>query len=228
MRSDPHYPGKTPMLSASSAASQLAIFDFDGTIADSLTDVLAMYNVVAQQMGFSMVSDDQVPHLRRLGPREVAKELKVPFWRVPQATAAVRKMMHARMEYLRPFEGMVEMLHELWQRGCKTAIVSSNAYENVSAFLARHGIDRFEHVSCGVGLFGKASRLKQLTRAPQFAGLNTFYVGDEVRDVAAANTAGLRSVAVSWGYAERDALEAQRPDYLVHGPGELLSVLAPV
>jgi phosphoglycolate phosphatase len=216
------------MLSASPAASQLAIFDFDGTIADSLGDVLAMYNVVAGQMGFSPVSDEQVPHLRTLGPREVAKELKVPFWRVPQIATAVRKAMHARMEELKPFEGMAEMPHELWQRGCKTAIVSSNAYENVSAFLARHRIDRFEHVSCGVGLFGKASRLKRVTRAPQFAGLNTFYVGDEVRDVTAATTAGLRSVAVSWGYAERGALEAQRPDYLVHGPDELLSVLAPV
>ena len=179
-------------------------------------------------MGISTVSDDQLPRLRRLGPREVAKELRVPFWRVPQITKAVRKAMHARMEHLNPFEGIAEMLHELWERGTRTAIVSSNAYENVSAFLARHGIDRFEHVSCGVGLFGKASRLKQVSRSPQFAGLNTFYVGDEVRDVAAATTAGMRSVAVSWGYAERDVLEAQCPDFLVHGPDELLSVLAPV
>jgi phosphoglycolate phosphatase len=151
------------MLSASPAASQLAIFDFDGTIADSLGDVLAMYNVVARQRGFSTVSDEQVPHLRTLGPREVAKELRVPIWRIPQLTGAVRKAMLTRMEDLKPFEGMVEMLHELWQRGTRTAIVSSNAYENVSKFLA-----------------------------------------------------------------ERGALEAQRPDYLVHGPDELLSVLAPV
>src|SRR5262245_60016816 len=128
------------MLSASPAASQLAIFDFDGTIADSLGDVLAMYNVVERQMGFSTVSEGDLPHLRRLGPREVAKELRVPIWRVPQATARVRKAMHGRMDSLRPFEGMVEMLHELWRRGTRTAIVSSNAYENVTAFLARHGI----------------------------------------------------------------------------------------
>jgi phosphoglycolate phosphatase len=216
------------MLSDSPAASQLAIFDFDGTIADSLGDVLATYNMVAREKGFSTVSDEQVAHLRTLGPREVARELKVPMWRIPQLTGAVRKAMLARMEDLEPFEGMVEMLHELWRRGTRTAIVTSNAYENVSKFLARHGIDRFEHVSCGVGLFGKASRLKKVSRTPQFAGLSTFYVGDEVRDVAAATTAGLRSVAVSWGYAERGALEAQRPDYLVHGPDELLSVLAPV
>ncbi len=216
------------MLSAPPAASQLAIFDFDGTIADSLSDVLAMYNQIAGQMGFRTVEDEHVPYLRTLGPREVAKELKVPFWRVPQIAAAVRKAMHARMDELRPFEGMVEMLHELWQRGVRTAIVTSNGHDNVSTFLTRHGIDRFEHVSCGVGLFGKASRLKKVTRAPEFAGLNTFYVGDEIRDVKAASTAGLRSVAVSWGYAERAALEAQRPDYLVHGPHELLSVLAPV
>jgi len=47
------------------------------------------------------------------------------------------------------------------------------------------------------------------------------YVGDEVRDVEAAREVGVTSIAVSWGYAERAALTALEPSYLVNEPLEL-------
>jgi phosphoglycolate phosphatase len=207
--------------------SQLAVFDFDGTLADSLHQVLDTYNLVAGNLGLSTVSHAQMHQLRRLGPREVMRELSVPFWKAPQIMTAVRTALRERMGELEPYAGIVEMLRELWQRGVKTAIVSSNAEDNVRAFLSRHRLDGFDVLSCGVSLFGKTSRLKSVQRRREFAGLVPFYVGDEVRDVAAASASGMRSVAVSWGYSERGALEALQPDYLVHTPAELLSVLAP-
>ena len=205
-----------------------AIFDFDGTIADSLNEVLAAYNSVAPELQTPVVSERELAALKRLGPREAMRELSVPIWKVPRIMKTVRAAMHARMAHLNPIEGMSEVLHELWRRGVKTAIVSSNSQENVSQFLVRHGIDRFEALSCGVSLFGKAKRLRRMAERAEFAGAQLFYVGDEVRDVSAAAEAGMRSVAVTWGHGERAALEAHHPYHLVHAPAELVSILAPL
>jgi phosphoglycolate phosphatase len=214
-------------MTAPTAAPTLAIFDFDGTIADSLREVLAAYNDVATGLGLATVSSAQIQQLRRLGPREAMRALQVPVWKVPRIMTAVRSAMRERMDRLEPFAGVSDTLHALWGRGCKTAIVSSNSEDNIRTFLARHGIDRFESLSCGASLFGKASRLKRMAQRPGFHGASAFYVGDELRDVAAAKQARLRSVAVSWGYGELDALQREGPDHLVHTPDELLSILTP-
>jgi phosphoglycolate phosphatase len=203
-----------------------AIFDFDGTIADSLGEVLAVYNTLAKDLNTPTVSHEELEQLRRLGPREVMRELRVPYWKLPSVMKTVRSAMRERMAHLRPFEGMTETLHELWRRGVKTAIVSSNSQENVSEFLARHGIDRFEALSCGVGLFGKAKRLRRIAERSEFAGAKLYYVGDEVRDVTAAAEAGMSSVAVTWGHGERSALEAESPYHLVNAPSDLVSIFA--
>jgi phosphoglycolate phosphatase len=54
-----------------------------------------------------------------------------------------------------------------------------------------------------------------------------YYIGDEVRDIAAAAHAGIRSIAVSWGYSDRETLAAERPDHLVDAPEELVRIIAP-
>jgi phosphoglycolate phosphatase len=53
-----------------------------------------------------------------------------------------------------------------------------------------------------------------------------FYVGDEVRDVLAASEAGVRSVAVSWGYNDRSVLEAARPDFVLDVPNQIIELFA--
>jgi phosphoglycolate phosphatase len=209
------------------AVGSAAIFDFDGTIADSLGEVLAAYNSVAGELAMPPVSHDDLAEFRHLGPRETIQKLRVPLWKVPRVMTTVRAAMRGRMAGLRPFDGMIEALHALWQRGVKTAIVSSNSHENVSEFLARHGIDRFEALSCGVSLFGKARRLRSIAARAEFAGARLFYVGDEVRDVTAATEAGMSSLAVTWGYGERAALEAHGPVHVVSEPAQLVSILAP-
>jgi phosphoglycolate phosphatase len=52
----------------------------------------------------------------------------------------------------------------------------------------------------------------------------TFYIGDTVGDILEAKGAGVRSIAVTWGWHNRDRLVKAAPDYLVETPNELLKV----
>lgn len=74
-------------------------------------------------------------------------------------------------------------------------------------------------------MFGKPRALRRLIQRAQLNADAVYYIGDEVRDVTAASEAGVRSIAVSWGYAARDALVAHEPDHVVDRPGQLVSLL---
>jgi phosphoglycolate phosphatase-like HAD superfamily hydrolase len=128
---------------------------------------------------------------------------------------------------VRPFAGIPELLETLRASGCRCLILSSNAGSNIARFLIRHELTSFEHVTGGTTIFGKGRALKRVMRERGLDAGSTSYVGDEVRDVHAAAQAGIRSIAVSWGYGLREALAARAPDHIVDRPEELLSVLVP-
>ena len=89
-----------------------------------------------------------------------------------------------------------------------------------------HQLTMFEQVAGGASMFGKAGALKKLIEKGKLDPNRVHYVGDEVRDVAAAKAAGVRSIAVSWGYAQRAALAALNPDHIVDTPAQLVQLLA--
>lgn len=209
----------------SNPTATVAIFDFDGTLADSMRQMLAAYNSVAPGLKLEPISDARAAELRSLTPNEAMREMNVSLWKLPRIMTAVRSAMRARITEVRPFPGIPEALRELWSRGCKTAIVSSNSEANIRDLLVRHDLDQFEVFSCGATMFGKASRLRRLVGHPKLEGARYFYVGDETRDVLAAREAGLHSISVTWGYATPAALAAQHPTHLAHTPAELVQIL---
>lgn len=210
-----------------SAPTPVAIFDFDGTLADSLDLALDAYNRVAPRLRAKPIDRADLPRLRALPPREAMAEYDVSPWKLPLLVAGVRSAMRAHVDRLEPFAGVGEALRALVRAGCRCSVLSTNSTENITRFLARHDLARFEHVAGGVGMFGKARALDRLMRRAGYERARVFYVGDEARDVEAASAAGVRSVAVSWGYAGRDALAACAPTHLVDRPEDLVGLLAP-
>jgi phosphoglycolate phosphatase len=59
----------------------------------------------------------------------------------------------------------------------------------------------------------------------QTTAANTLFVGDGIPDVLAARALGCPIAAATWGYVPRDTLAAERPDWLIASPGELLDVV---
>lgn len=205
--------------------ANVAIFDFDGTIADSMREMLSAYNSVAAELKLEPITPERANELRALGPTDAMRVMNVSMWQLPRLMTTVRAAMRERIIEVQPFAGIPEALRELWRRGCKTAIVSSNSEENIRALLKRHDLDHFEAFSCGATMFGKASRLRKLTKHPSLSGASFFYVGDEIRDITAAREANMSIISVTWGYATRPALAAQSPTHLIDSPAELTKIL---
>ncbi|HLP07074.1 MAG TPA: HAD hydrolase-like protein [Opitutaceae bacterium] len=205
-----------------------AIFDFDGTLADSLGLALAVCNEVAPRFELRPIGTADVERCRTLSSQELLRELGVPLWQLPQLMHAVRAGMARRIGEVRLFPGIGETLGALRGAGVRCGVLTSNSEENVRAVFAAAGVPLPELLSCGVSLFGKGTRLRRLLRSAEIPAVEACLVGDEQRDVAAAHEAGARAVAVRWGYGDPAALVAARADFVAESPAALFAWLKSV
>lgn len=202
-----------------------AIFDFDGTIADTFDQVIGILNVLSGEFGYRPAAPAEVEELRSMSARDVAKRLGVRWHKIPAIVTRARNELSHGMATVEPFEGMPAALAELRARGVLVGLLTSNNRKNVELFLEHHPLE-LDFVTTGSGLWSKHRRLAKLLRQYKLKRDETAYIGDEVRDIEAARTLGIRAVAVGWGYTKPELLAAQKPDALVLKVPDLVETLS--
>ena len=191
---------------------RLAIFDFDGTLADSLPWFRASFQDMIARFDLAPVGPDEIEGLRMMTGREIMARLNVPTWRLPAIVSDMRKRKLAAADAIPLFDGVEQMLSALQHLGIRSAIVSSDSEESVRRVLGPMAslITRFD---CGAALFGKHHKFRRVARRLGIKPADTICIGDEIRDIEAAGAAGMDSGAVAWGYAFPAALRAARPTH---------------
>ena len=204
----------------------LAIFDLDGTLVDSFPWFLRVVNDIARDFDFRPVAPGDIAGLRRAGARDILKHLELPLWKVPRVTAHMRRMKRAHLSELPLFPGVPEMLDALRSKGIKIALVSSDSEANARLQLGGSAV-HFSDFACGASLFGKAAKFRRIVKRARVAPSAAIAIGDELRDVDAAEAAGLAFGGVAWGYADPDALRARRPQAWFDTIADIPRFLAP-
>lgn len=188
----------------------LAIFDLDGTLADSFPWFLRIVNDVAREFDFNPLAPEDIPALRRAGSRDILKRLNVPLWKVPLIATRMRALKQAHLHEMPLFPGVPDMLQSLRDGGIRLALVSSDSEANARAQLATSAAC-FSDFACGASLFGKAAKFKRTVQRARVSPSAAIAIGDEMRDQEAARAAGIAFGGVAWGYADPDALRALEP-----------------
>jgi phosphoglycolate phosphatase len=204
---------------------RLAIFDFDGTLADSLPWFRASFQDMITRFDLAPVRDDEVEGLRGMSAREIMARLNVSMWQLPAIVSDMRKRKLAAASEISLFTGIPAMLDELRREGIRTAIVSSDSEASVRQVLGADAslINRFD---CGAAMFGKHWKFRRVARKLGTKPSETICIGDELRDIDAAKAAGMDSGAVTWGYALPGALQAAAPTYLFSSIEEMMQRLS--
>ncbi|NHZ91757.1 HAD hydrolase-like protein [Massilia sp. CCM 8733] len=192
---------------------RLAIFDFDGTLADSFPFFQSVYNALADQHGLRRIEGDQVAHLRGMSTREIMRHIGMPAWKMPMVSKSFIAKMSENAASIALFDGVAGALRALAGAGVMLAVVSSNSEHNVRRVLGPELSALFAHFECGMSVFGKASRIRKVVRQSRVGAADALYVGDQGTDAEASAKAGVAFGAVAWGYAPAEALRA-------HGPAE--------
>ena len=204
----------------------LAIFDFDGTLADSAAWFRSRINQVAQRYGFRQVTDAELERLRGQPSAAIIRYLGVPVWKIPFIASHMRMLVARDAHRIALFDGVDALLASLAARGVTIAIATSNSEANVRRILGDVNARRISHYACGASLFGKAAKLEAILSRQRASPERAIAIGDEVRDLEAARKAGLAAGAVGWGYATVELLRAQQPDYLFSSMDDIRQAIA--
>jgi phosphoglycolate phosphatase len=192
----------------------LAIFDFDGTLADSAAWFRSTINHIAQRYGFRQIADAELNELRGQRSIDIIRYLGVPTWKMPFIARYMRQLVARDAHLIGLFEGVDTLLAWLVERDVAIAIVTSNSEANVRRILGEGNSRRVNHYACGASLLGKTSKFHAVIKQQGTRADRAIAIGDEARDIEAARRVGLAVGAVGWGYATIDFLRAQQPDYL--------------
>jgi phosphoglycolate phosphatase len=203
---------------------RLAIFDFDGTLADSFPFFVSVFNEIADQHGFRRIDSEQAARLRHYGPRDIMRHVGMPAWKLPLASRSFIERMRDNVDAISLFGGVDETLRALNRQGVRLAVVSSNSEQNVRLVLGPELGLLVGQYECGMSIFGKAARIRKVLKTASVPPTQALYVGDQTTDADAARRAGIAFGAVSWGYAPIEILRRAAPQREFATPADLLSI----
>lgn len=202
------------------------IFDFDGTIADTLSAIIQLVNEHAKEINIKPLAETDVDELRGMSNLDIIKKYKVPLLKVPYLVLRAQKELNHRIGEMSLFPGVKELVFDLKRRGIRLGILTSNSRENVKKFLKAQDLDVFDFIHAEQNFFGKNWALLHLLKKFNLKKEEVIYVGDEVRDIEACQKVNIAVIAVSWGFHRRKLLQDKLPTYLVDSPDEIRAIVS--
>ena len=208
------------------------IFDLDGTLLDTLTDLTNSVNFAMERYGFPTHTEDAVRQMVGNGV-SVLMERAIPGGRAfPEFENCLKDFQEHyelhKKDFTKPFPGVLEFLKKASEQGFQLAVVS-NKFD-----LAVKGLCRdffFPYITTAIG------ESPQVARKPApdtvFAAMaelgapaeQCIYVGDSDVDLNKAKNAGIPCISVSWGFRSREFLLEHGALQIADGIGELWDML---
>lgn len=210
------------------------IFDLDGTLLDTLDDLMNATNYALGQMGCPARSREEVQAFVGNGVAKLM-ERAVPPGTSPADTARaldIFKAYYARHSKDRtaPYPGILEMLETLRTRGCKLAVVS-NKFDAAVKLLAEDYFPGLMDLAAGENEAGGVPKkpdpamVLQTITALDSDPARSVYVGDSDVDLETAENAGLPCISVTWGFRSQDFLTVHGARIFARHPGELVDLI---
>lgn len=211
---------------------RLVIFDLDGTLLETLTDLTASLNHTLKCFGLPERGMDEVRTFVGNGiPKLIERACPpeyTPEQREPVCHEFIRYYLEHCTDATAPYEGILPLLEKLKESGIRIA-VSSNKADEATRELC-------EQMFPGLTDLVLGSR-KEIANKPAPDGAQmimrelgcepaeTLYVGDSDVDIATAKNAGIRCISVSWGFRDVDFLQKHGAETIIDRPEELLLMM---
>ena len=205
---------------------KVIIFDFDGTIADSLDTLVTITNRLAAEFGYKQTAPDELAQIRNLSSREIVMQSGISIFKLPFLLKRVKENLHNEIQHLTPIIGIKEALIQLKHEGNQLGILTSNSEENVRSFLKNQDMEElFSFVYSETTLFSKHKLIRKFMKRNFLSPEEIVYVGDETRDIESAKKINIKAIAVSWGFNSEEVLAKHKPDFLIQKPSELINIM---
>jgi len=213
--------------------SRAVLFDLDGTLADTAPDLGAAVNRLRADQGLAPLPIDKLRPFASAGARGLVRA----GFGVNPGDAEYEALRSAFLEHYaertcaetRLFPGVAELLRAFARHGVAWGIVTNKALGFTERIVAALSLSP----ACVVGgdstphLKPHPASLLLAAEKLRLEPARCFYLGDDLRDIQAARAAGMRAVAVEWGYHHPDnsGPGTWQADAVIAQPLELLPLL---
>lgn len=202
------------------------IFDFDGTLANTLGTLIDIYNnYIVKEFRCKPFDHSKLEDFQKRRPSEFMKDFGITPLKLPFIAVRARNLLRREMPNVEAFQGIIHTIHQLKEKNIKLGIVTSNSEKNARLFLQRYQIEQyFDFVNGGRSLISKKKALLRVIKNHQIDTKKVLYIGDEIRDISSCREVGIPVAAVMWGNHHPDLLKAHQPDWMLQSPQDILDL----
>jgi len=202
------------------------IFDWSGVIKDALQDFGWVVNRMREELGGKEISLEEI--------RQNWEQPYMKFWNkyYPDLTLEEEQILYRKILARKDcpnagvVPGMADLITKLKKRGLKMSVVSSDHAERLLSEIKEFGLENvFGDVITDV--HDKSEGVEILIKKYNLNPEETVFIGDSNHEIEVGKYFGIKTIAVTWGFAAEDKLKATNPDYLVHNIKELEKILMP-
>lgn len=211
------------------------IFDLDGTLTNTLESLTYSVNATLDELGLEHISSDQCRRFvgdgaKKLVERALAASGDPQMKKLDEAVATYKRIFSKNCTYLvQPYDGIVNMIQELKDKGMKIAVFSNKPHlQTVDVVETVFGKGIFDHIQGQVDGFprkpdpkGLIEILREFKATPDEA----IYIGDSEVDMKTGKAAQMLTIGVNWGFRSKQLLENAGADATIDEAGELLKFI---
>ncbi|MBQ8176935.1 MAG: HAD family hydrolase [Oscillospiraceae bacterium] len=211
---------------------ELAIFDLDGTILNTLDDLADSLNHVLAEHGFPQHTADEVRMMVGNGILNLIKRA------LPDNAeqAVVETVYNDFNKYYKlhsadktkPYEGIIEMLEQLKSSGVKLAVVSNKADYAVQDLCVKYFGRIFDAVAgekTGVPKKPAPDAVNNILAQLGIERKKSVYIGDSDVDLQTAENSEMDCIAVNWGFRDEKLLRENGAELIVSSPSEIVKII---
>jgi phosphoglycolate phosphatase len=202
---------------------KLFLFDFDGVLVDSLDVYERRVKLCLEKIG-SPIIQSREDFLELFDDNFYEGIVKKGIDLMAFMNASQSIPTEDDYDQMFPVTTLFPILSELKKDNILT-VISSNVSRVIHVIFSRHGFNGcFKEILGADFGYSKKEKILHAMNLFQIDKNRTYYVGYTTGDIKEARLAGVKTVAVTWGWHSRERLETTNPDYLIETPDDLLAL----
>ncbi len=208
------------------------VFDLDGTLIDTLDDLMDSVNFALAKYDFPARNLDEIRSFVGNGVKRLV-DLSVPEGTSEEIGADCLAIFKEHYKgnsrnKTAPYAGIKEMLAKVKGKGYKTAVVTNKIQDAAIEIIRSFFGDKIDVIIGQIDGVAQKPEPDGVWLALEKLGVskeNAVYVGDSEVDCMTAHNAGIPCIGVTWGFRDRSVLEEHKAEFIIDSTEELFEVL---
>jgi len=201
------------------------LFDWSGVVRDTVTGQLWIVNKIFEKYNVSKITLEEFRENWEQPPAQFYQKYLPESYNEEERSKLFQELqLDKDCPKASALSEVVKLIHKCKESGYFLAVVSSDFPETLLPEVKEYGLENvFSEIITDAN--DKLQSVQKIIKKYNLNPKNTFFVGDSNHEIDVAKKAGIKSVAVTWGFTSEIKLNASNPDYIANNVNELESII---